>query len=152
MIPLPKLNSNEKSKKKEKATIFVHTIFYYHTSWSKSYELFLCEHPMLITFCCVKLATNGFRVIHSYFSIHLKGGKNLSIYGKKLETYYLAFFSYSKEMQKLASWRKLSGILDNDWILLKCPCIISFQLLIIYYKFIFLLWKDDWYAANLAHI
>jgi hypothetical protein len=118
MIPFPQLNNNKKSKKKEKATIFVHTIFFDHTSWSKSYELLLCVHPMVITFCCVKLVANGFRVIHGYFSIHLKGEKNLSIYGKKLETYYLAFFLYFKEMQKLPSWQKLSGILYYDWILL----------------------------------
>ncbi len=142
MIPLPQLNSNKKSKKKEKATIFVHTNAIDHTSWSKSHELFLHVHPMVITFCCVKLAANGFREICSYFSIHLRGEKNLSIYGKKLETYYLAFFSYSKEMQKLPSWFNI----------VKCPCIISFQLLLIYYNFIFLLWKDDWDAANLAHI
>jgi hypothetical protein len=59
MIPLPKLNSNEKSKKKEKATIFVHTNVFDHTSWFKSHELFLRVHPMLITFSCVKLVANG---------------------------------------------------------------------------------------------
>jgi hypothetical protein len=98
MIPFPQLSNNKKSKKKEKATIFVHTILL-----DLRDELFLCVHPMVITFCCVKLVVNGFRVIRSYFSIHLKREKFFSIYGKKLEIYYLAFFSYSKEMQQLAS-------------------------------------------------
>jgi hypothetical protein len=79
-----------------------------------------------------------------------KGEKKLA-YGKKLETYYSTFFPYSKEMQQLAHWPKLNNTLYDGWY---CKMSIDYfilapsSLLQIY----FLLGKDDWDAANLAHI